>query len=81
MSRSLSVIQRSITTPSIDIFMMASSGMPSVETYCADRAGLRLHVGFFAFQAADPAEDFGEVERLDRDAAPLREASRYSGPC
>ena len=32
MSRSLSFIQRSITTPSLAIFMMASSGMPSVGT-------------------------------------------------
>ncbi len=32
MSRSLSFIHRSTTTPSLAIFMMAASGMPSVET-------------------------------------------------
>ena len=75
MSRSLSAIHRSITTPSMAIFMIASSGMPSVETYCADRASFRLHVGILAFQAVDAAEDFRQVEGLDRDAVDSRSFS------
>ena len=68
MSRSVCFIQRSITTPSIDIFMIASSGMPSVRNILRGSRGLRLHVGIFVFQPADPAKDLGKIERLDGDA-------------
>ncbi len=60
-------IQVSITVPSFAIFISASAGTWSVETYFLMAASFSF--GFGILHAVDAAEDLGEVDGLDRNPA------------
>ena len=70
---SLSFIQRSITTPSLAIRIRLSVGMPWTPVYDRDGVELRLHRRIVVRQLLDPAEDFRQIERFDRDARSLEQ--------
>ena len=77
---SVCFIQSSITAPSFAIFSSAASGISLVVTYFLIAASFACARVVVVLHARDAAEDFGQVERLDRDPIGLQNPLASSEP-